>query len=54
MRRSEEKIYVCGSQARKRAAVHPGGGGTWVNVCWVGAAGLLEPLPHYSLCFGQL
>ena len=29
-------------------------GGTWVNVCWVCAAGPLEPLPHYSLLFGQL
>ena len=27
------------------------GGGTWVNVCWVCAAGLSEPLPHYSLFF---
>ena len=24
------------------------GGGTWVNLCWVRAAGLSEPLPHYS------
>ena len=34
----------------------PGGGGeaTWVNFCWVCAAGLLEPLPHYSLFLGQL
>ena len=31
-----------------------GGWGTWVNVCWVGAAGLSEPLPHFSLFFGQL
>jgi len=30
-----------------------GGAGTWVNVCWVSAAGLLEPLPQYSLFFGQ-
>ena len=30
------------------------GGGTWVNVCWVCAAGLSEPLPHFSLFFGQL
>ena len=27
------------------------GGGTWVYVCWVCAAGLSEPLPHYSLYF---
>ena len=31
-----------------------GGGGTWVNVCWVCAGGLSEPLPHFSLFFGQL
>ena len=31
-----------------------GGGGTWVNICWVCAAGLSQPLPHYSLFFGQL
>ena len=33
----------------------PGGeGGTWVNFCWVCAAGLSEPLPHYSLFCGQI
>ena len=26
-----------------------GGGGTWVNFCWLCAAGLSEPLPHYNL-----
>ena len=26
-----------------------GGGATLVNFCWVCAAGLSEPLPHYSL-----
>ena len=32
-----------------------GGGGTWVNFCWVCAAGLSEPLAHYSsLLCGQL
>ena len=31
-----------------------GAGGTWDNFCWVCAAGLLEPLPHYSLFCGQL
>ena len=31
-----------------------GGGGTWVKFCWVCAAGLSEPLPHYSLFCGQL
>ncbi len=25
-----------------------GGGGTWANLCMVCAAGLSEPLPHYS------
>ena len=29
-----------------------GGGGTWVKFCY--AAGLSEPLPHYSLFCGQL
>ena len=31
-----------------------GGGGTWVRFCWVCAAGLSEPPPHYSLFCGQL
>ena len=31
-----------------------GRGGTWVNFCWVCAAGLSEPLPHYGLFGGQL
>ena len=31
-----------------------GGGGTWVRFCWVCAAGLSEPLAHYSLFCGQL
>ena len=31
-----------------------GGGGTWVNFCWVCATGLLEPLSHYSLFCGHL
>ena len=30
------------------------GGGTWVNFCWVCAAGLSRPLPHYSLFCSQL
>ena len=29
-------------------------GGTWVNFCWVCAAGNSEPLPHYSLFCGLL
>ena len=31
-----------------------GGGGTWANFCWLRAAGLSKPLPHYSLFCGQL
>ena len=27
------------------------GGGSWVNVCWVCAAVLSQPLPYYSLFF---
>ena len=34
--------------------VYMPGGGTWVHFCWVCAAGLSEPLPHYSLFCGQL
>ena len=30
-----------------------GGGGTWVNFCWVCATGLSDPLPHYSLFCDQ-
>ena len=30
-----------------------GGGIAWVNFCWVSAAGISEPLPHYSLFCGQ-
>ena len=35
---------------------HPGegGGGTWLNFCWVCAAGLSEPIPHYSLFYDQI
>ena len=39
---------------RGQLNTNPGGGGAWVNVCWVCAAGLSEPLPHYNLFFGQL
>jgi len=31
-----------------------GGGVTWVNFCWVCVAGLLKPLPHYSLFCGEI
>ena len=39
---------------QKVDSVPGGGGGAWVNVCWVFANGLSEPLPNYSLFFGQL
>ena len=39
---------------RKTNGLEPRGGATWVNFCWVCAAGLSEPLPHYSLFCGQL
>ena len=33
----------------------PGGRGeTWVNFCWVCAAGLSEPVLHYSLFCGRI
>ena len=32
----------------------PGVGDAGVNFCWVCAAGLSEPVPHYSLFSGQL
>ena len=38
---------------RSKATYYPGGA-TWVNFCWVCAVGLLEPLPHCSLFWGQL
>ena len=31
-----------------------GGEGPWGNFCWICAAGLSEPLPHYSLFCGQI
>ena len=31
-----------------------GRGVTWINFCWVCAAGLSEPLPHYSLFCGHI
>ena len=36
------------SPGRKRSRIFPGRGGTWTNLCWVCAASLSEPLPHYS------
>ena len=28
--------------------------GTWVNFCWLCAAGLSEPLPHHSISCGHI
>ena len=42
------------SQLERLGIPGGGGGGTWINFCWVCAAGLSEPLPHYSLFRGQL
>ena len=48
MRRDSPVDGICDEPPRG------GGGGTWVNFCWVCAAGLSEPLPHYNLFLGQL
>ena len=42
------------SQLERLGIPGGGGGGTWINFCWVCAAGLSEPLPLYSLFRGQL
>ena len=48
-------IAKANSQLIKGHDTGGGGGGTWVNFCWVCAAGLSEPVPHYSSLFcGQL
>ena len=51
--RNVRVLTTCSTFSRKVTG-GVGGGGTWVIVCWVCAAGLSEPLPHYSLLFGQL
>ena len=43
-----------GSMRRVKMVIRLPGGTTWVNFCWVCAAGLSEPLPHNSLFYGQL
>ena len=45
--------FKCNPLKLKKGMFLPGarrGGGTWVSFFWVCAAGLSEPLPHYSLC----
>ena len=45
-----------GEKITRERSLYGGGGkgGTWVNFGCVCAAGLSEPLPHYSLFCGQL
>ena len=52
---NERTKYLFRADKKKSKIVgkYPGGG-TWVNFCWVCAAGLSEPLPHYSLFCSQL
>ena len=47
-------FFLLQGKGRGELGCGGGGGGTWVNFCWVCAAGLSEPLPHYSLFCGQL
>ena len=49
-RRSNFVLIIPLMRSGARAWAGKGGGG----VCWVCAAGLSEPLPHFSLFFGQL
>ena len=50
-RATKEIRDVC---TRAKFGGTPPGGVTWVNVCWVCAAGLSKSLPHYSLFFDHL
>ena len=50
------KIYtqnnvIPGLRLQKRALDDPWEGSTWINFCWLCAAGLSESLAHYSLIF---
>ena len=48
-------IYIIKHMILGLSTLSPGGGGgTWVDFCCVCAAGLSEPLPHYSLFCDQL
>ena len=53
---SKRAVSVINASLSLEGARNPGGGGggTWVNFCWVCAAGLSEPLLHCSLFCGQL
>ena len=51
---SNQKVSFNSHRPRGYPAGEGGRGVTWVNFCWVCAAGLSEPLPHYSLFRGQL
>ena len=55
---SQSRLIQFNTWIRKRKTelrnLRGGGGGTWVNFCWVCAAGLSEPLPHDSVFCCQL
>ena len=51
---STESVLLNGVSVKWGLTPGVGGGGTWVNVCWVYATGLSKPQPHHSLFFGQL
>ena len=58
-KKQQQKGHSAIGEANKPTfSVGPGVGGGWggtrVKFCWVCAAGLLEPLPHYSLFCGHL
>ena len=50
----KSKIRIGCWDVRTNQAPGGGGGDTRVKFCWVCAADLSEPLPHYSLFCGQL
>ena len=44
---------LCNKLQHRKGSTSPGGGVTWVNFFWICAAGLSDPLTHYSLFCGQ-
>ena len=46
-----QKNVIPGLRLEKRALDDPWEGTTWINFCWLCAAGLSESLAHYSLIF---
>ena len=56
-RRGERRLFFQATfiSLRKWEGGNPGRQGvTWLTFCWVCAAGLSEPLPHYSLFCGHI